>query len=373
MTYDHPTAFWSWGDEEHEAMARVMASGQFTAAHEVKAFEAEFAAFHGRKHAIMVNSGSSANLVAVAALFHKRKNPLKAGDRAIVPAIAWNTTYAPLIQLGLDLVVADVDDTWNARPFNWESMEGLRLVMGVPILGNPAYSKDWRRVLAYDAYYIEDACESLGAKDTHGKFCGAFGDMATYSFFISHQMAAIEGGMVLTDDEELATLCRMLRAHGWTRDIRKPERFEDEYDFVLPGYNVRPMELHAAIAREQLKKLPAFTQARRLNYAHFAELVEGLPIIMARPNGQMNPFGLHFEMRHAWQRPMVVQALRANGIDCRLPTGGSFTKHPYGARWANQATPRADQIHERGLFIGNAPWPILEKIEKAVQVIKDAL
>src|SRR5258708_2564130 len=120
--YWYPCAFSHWGGEERAAEERVIRSGKRTMGEEVAAFENEFAAYHKMKHAVMVNSGSSANLIVVAALFHKQDNPLKCGDKAIVPALAWSTTYAPLVQHGLELILSDVDGTWNAASWHWRWM-----------------------------------------------------------------------------------------------------------------------------------------------------------------------------------------------------------------------------------------------------------
>lgn len=390
MTYDHPTAFWKWGDEEAQAMARVIASGQFTCGPEVAAFEAEFAAFHGMKHCIMVGSGSAANLVSVAALFNLDVNPLRRGDIALVPAVAWSTTYAPLIQHGLNIVLADVDETWCADPYTNIAVRTLtppRLYVGCSILGNPGYLSGWKsRAEWSDAYFIEDNAESPGAATwarnqrgygtdfgVPGELCGTFGLMNTFSFFITHQLSAIEGGAILTNDDECNTLCRQLRAYGWTKDTHDPAKFEDEYDFRLMGYNCKPTEMHAAIAREQLKKLPEFRAARVANYRYFFENATELPIIPPKPNGEMNPFGIHWQFYTAELREKAVVALRANGIDCRLPTGGSVRLHKYGKCFENQFTPEADKIHQRGIFCGNAPWDIPDKLDKVISVLRKSL
>ena len=395
--YDYPTAFSCWGEEEREAIDRVVASGQFTMAGEVEAFEHEFAAWHGRKYGVMVNSGSSANLVAVAALFEKHDAPLQRaevaaryqwddnghgvshgpqigaiGDVAVVPAVAWSTTYAPLVQHGLTLALADVDATWNA-PVPATPLPSLtRLVVLCSILGNPAYGTEWlAKAKAAGAYVIEDNCESFGAS-VGGCLCGTFGTLSTFSFFHSHQISAIEGGMILTDDDELARLCRILRAHGWTRDVEPANRFDDEYLFSYFGYNLRPLEMHAAIARAQLPKQQGFAQARRNNATMF-RLMAGNVVKFPSWRGEPNPFGLAFLCPSAEDRAPLAAALRAEGIDCRLPTGGSFRLHPYGKAWAHQETPRADDVHRRGMFLGNAPYDISDKIEKAVRIIRATL
>lgn len=383
MTMWYPTAFSVWGDEERAAIARVIASNQFTQGEEVAAFEAEFAAFHKRKHAIMVNSGSSANLVAVSALCHL--GMIKEGGRALVPALAWATTYAPIVQHGLDLVLVDCDDTWNADAFSLRSPGEIGLVVACSILGNPADMAHWASTAGlFDAPLLEDNCESLGACDHRGNLTGTAGFMSTFSLFWSHQLSAIEGGVILTDDLEAASVCRMLRAHGWTRDIDPAVKwseggallaFEREYDFLCFGYNVRGLELHAAIAREQLKKLPGFIAKRQRNADLFAQALfnSGLPITLPTYTGQNSPFGLHFTLNVPGQRNRLAAALRASGIDCRLPTGGSFTKHAYGARWRDQPTPKADHIHENGMFLGNGPLELWEKIDRAVQVMRETL
>lgn len=343
---------------------------------ETEAFERECADFHGRKHGIMTNSGSSANLVAVAALFNTSKGPLRRhddsfrGQRALAPAVAWSTTYSPLHLFGLKIVLSDVDATWNAQAPDGDALP--RLLVLCPILGNPGYGAEWlNAAVRAGSYLLEDACESFGAVYSDGKLCGTKGHLSTLSFFYSHQISGIEGGMILTDDDELADWCRVIRAHGWTRDIRRPERFEDEYDFVtLDAFNVRPVEMHAAIAREQLKKAEAFQRARIENLMRFVTQIAGLPIKMQVSNGVQNPFGIAFTCERVADRADLVAALRANRIDCRLPTGGSYRLHKYGRACAGQSTPVADFVHRHGLFLGNAPYDIGEKIDKAVKVIR---
>ena len=158
----YPTAFSKWGDEEQEAIQRVIASGRFTIGPEVAAFEAEFAAAHNMNYGVMVNSGSSANLIAVASLFHKQDRPLKRADKVLVPALAWSTTYAPLVQHGLDVTLADADETWCAEP---RLLTGARLIIGCSILGNPAHLEQWRHIaIRSGAYFMEDNCESAFAR-----------------------------------------------------------------------------------------------------------------------------------------------------------------------------------------------------------------
>lgn len=370
----YPTAFSSWDEREQEAIQRVVASGRFTMGEEVEAFEAEFAAYHGMKYGTMVNSGSSANLIMIATLFNLRgRPPLRRHEVALVPALAWSTTYAPLVQYGLELEVVDCDASWCYDPIQTDT-KGCRLAVGVSVLGVPADLKFLKNAIeSNNGYFIEDNCESLGAK-VLGRKCGTMGLMNSFSFFYSHQISAIEGGMILTNDVECDRLCRILRAHGWTRDVSPPTSLESEYNFTHFGYNVRPLEMHAAIARVQLRKLDDFVAARRANLELFARLTQSLPVQLQRGAPvEASPFGLAFTVASSEARSRLASALRERGIDCRLPTGGSFRKHPYGARWADQATPVADRIHETGLFLGNAPYGISPEIETAVEVMREVL
>lgn len=374
----YPTAFSHWDVQEQAAIARVLTTGRFTQGQEVAAFENEFAAYHGMNHAIMTNSGSSANLIMIATLF--QLGQLKRGDKVLVPAIAWSTTYAPLIQHGLDLLLLDCDSTWNANPeVPGRDWEDAKLVVGCSILGNPSDLISWKTIAGVlDAVFIEDNCESLGAlvKGTNlssNDLCGTRGLMNSFSFFYSHQISAIEGGMILTNDEDCANTCRMLRAHGWTRDITPPTKFDDEYRFESFGYNVRGLELHAAIAREQLKKLPEFIKQRNNNLVRFRKWTDHFPIVHQTLNGSPSPFGLSFLVESGEKRAALVAALRTAEIDCRLPTGGSFRLHPYGKEWRDQETPNADKVHQTGLFLGNAPFDIGNKIARAVEVMGEIL
>lgn len=385
----YPTAFSDWGDSEYEAIQRVLESGRFTMGEEVEAFEAEFAAFHKMKHGIMVNSGSSANLIMVQALVQgSRKDyswQFKPGTTVLVPALAWSTTYAPFVQAGFELKLMDCDASWCFR----DVPNPLSFVaVGVSILGVPAVNtaalKD--RVAEYGGVLLEDNCEALGAHYPGDKLCGTLGLMNSFSFYYSHQISAVEGGMILTNDDECARLCRILRGHGWTRDVDPPTRFEDEYNFTHFGFNVRPLEMHAAVARVQLKRLPGFIDKRRQNLKYFHEQTKGLPIEHQNAHGlRTSPFGLAFTVdlnkTRVWTGPgesaearsRLVSALRRNGVDCRLPTGGSFARHPYGKPWEGQFTPNADRIHDTGLFLGNAPFLIYDKIDCAVRVLREVL
>ena len=213
----------NWDEHEIGAIQRVMESDRYTMGAEVAAFEAEFAAYHGKKYGVMVNSGSSANLVAVAAQFFKKNNPLQRGDEVIVPAVSWSTTYHPLQQYGLKLRIVDIElDTLNMDVSQLEAAltPNTKMLLAVSILGNPA-ALDVMRAFCdqHGLIFMEDNCESLDA-ELKNKKAGSFGDVNTSSFFFSHHIATMEGGMVVTDDLETCHLMKALRAHGATASQR---------------------------------------------------------------------------------------------------------------------------------------------------------
>ena len=380
----------TWGDEEIQAINRVVASGMFTMGRNVREFEEAFATYFGTKYAVMVNSGSSANLVAVAALFFKKDRPLERGDEAIVPAISWATTYHPLQQYGLKLRFVDVDlNTLNLdeKQLKKALTPRTKLLVAVSILGNPA-ALDVMRAFCdrHGLYFFEDNCESMDA-EIAGRKAGTFGHLNTYSTFFSHHISTMEGGMVLTDDEELFHLLRALRNHGWTRDVPQPSPifekkatdFYEAYRFILPGYNVRPIEMSCAIGIEQLKKLPAFTVARRENWALFQKLFKGDDrFIIQKENGKSSAFSFTMILNPKYHiaRDRAMKALKEADIGYRIITGGNFLRHDvikyYDYEVVGGATPNADLAHDYGFFVGNHPFDLTPQITRLREVLDRA-
>jgi CDP-4-dehydro-6-deoxyglucose reductase, E1 len=378
----------TWGDEEIQAINRVVASGMFTMGRNVLAFEEAFARYFGAKHAVMVNSGSSANLVAVASLFFKKDRPLRRGDEAIVPAISWATTYHPLQQYGLRFVDVDLDTlNLDVRQLEKALTPRTRLLVAVSILGNPA-ALDVMRAFAdkHGLYFFEDNCESMDA-EIAGRKAGTFGHLNTWSTFFSHHISTMEGGMVTTDDEELFHLLRALRNHGWTRDVPKPSPifepkstdFYEAYRFILPGYNVRPIEMSGAIGVEQLKKLPGFTVERRKNWALFQDLFRGDDrFIIQKEYGKSSAFSFTMILnpRRHIARDRAMKALKDADIGYRIITGGNFLRHDvikyYDYEVVGGATPNADIAHDYGFFVGNHPFDLTPQITRLREVLDRA-
>lgn len=385
----YPLATATWDQAEYDAIQRVVASGMFTMGPEVRAFEQRFAECVGSTYCVMVNSGSSANLLMVAALRYSQ-NPefrINPGDEVIVPAVSWSTTYYPLHQYGLKMKFVDVDiDTLN---YDLEQLasaitDRTRAIMAVNLLGNPNDFARIRQIIrGRNIVLIEDNCESLGAQ-FDGRQAGTFGLMGSFSTFFSHHISTMEGGMIVTDDEELYHVLLSLRAHGWTRNLPKHNHicgtksdnpFEESFRFVLPGYNVRPLEMSGAIGIEQIKKLPGLVAARRVNAAHFADAMAEFPWLrIQRETGASSWFG--FSMILSEDAPIKRDALVAlfarNQIDVRPIVAGNFAKNEV-IKWFDYEIvgnlPNAQDVDRNGLFIGNHHY----RLEREFELLRNAL
>lgn len=385
MNYE--LAYSTFDDKEKEAMYKVIQSDMFTMGKNVKAFEEEFAKFFGKKYAAMVNSGSSANLVGVAALFYKKENPLKAGDEVIVPCISWATTYHPLQQYGLKLKFVDIDlETLNydIDELKKAVTSETKMIVTVSILGNPNYFDEIEKICEENNIYLfDDNCEAMGAK-YNGKFTGTSGIINTYSTFFSHHISTMEGGLILTDDYEIYCLCKSLRNHGWTRDQeddspiyeKKGDDFFEAYRFILPGYNVRPGELQGAIGLEQIKKLPDMIIQRRKNAEYFvSKFKNDKRFIIQKEVGESSwfAFTLIINPNSGIDRLKVFEALKKADIGYRIITGGNFLEHDVIKYYDYTVTKseNASYAHNYGFFVGNSPQDMTKEIDLLVETLKD--
>lgn len=360
----------TWDDTELQAMQNVIQSGKFTMGERVREFETQFAAHVGAKYAVMVNSGSSANLVLVNALKYHSKFNLSPEDEIIVPAVSWSTTYYPVTQSGFVLRFVDID----RRNLNIDVSQieaaitpKTKAIFAVNLLGNPV---DWEALNQiaerHNLILLEDNCESLGGI-FQGKSLGTFGLGGTFSTFFSHHMSTMEGGLVCTDDEELMQIMKSLRAHGWTRDLpshnhvfnKTGAAWDDHFRFVLPGFNLRPLEIEAAIGLEQLKKLNSFISVRRTNAKLFSDLMsEFTDIEIQTELGESSWFGFSMVLtgKLSGKRQALVEQLTESGIESRPIVAGNFTRNPVISHLPHSIhgdLSAADQIHEDGLFVGN--------------------
>jgi CDP-6-deoxy-D-xylo-4-hexulose-3-dehydrase len=383
MTFTYPLATSSWDQAEFDALDRVIKSNMFSMGPEVRTYEEEFSALFGSRFSVMVNSGSSANLLMTAALFFTKNTDLKLErrDEIIVPAVSWSTTYYPLCQYGLRLKFVDIDrETLNYDLTALEAAitDKTRALMVVNLLGNPNDFAALKRLTdGKNIVMIEDNCESMGST-FEGKQAGTFGVMGTFSSFFSHHISTMEGGMVVTDDEELYHIMLSLRAHGWTRNLPKfnhvtgeksDDPFEESFRFVLPGYNLRPLEMSGALGREQIKKLPGLIEGRRANGKLLQDAVSDHPrFTIQREIGEASWFGFSLVLRegHNGERAQMVRDLSAKGFECRPIVAGNFAKNEvmeYFDFEIHDTLKNADYIDANGLFVGNHHYPLPEAIE----------
>ena len=371
---NYPLAADTWDDEEYKAIDRVIKSNRFTIGPEVEKFEEEFAEYFGSKYAVMVNSGSSANLIAISALILSNKYDLKKGDEVIVPAVSWATTYTVLHQCGLKLRFIDINlNTFN---LNLDELEKAitgktKAIFAVNLLGNP---NDFDRLIL-----IEDNCESMGAKYKN-KYTGTFGACGTFSTFYSHHMATMEGGMILTNDSELNDIMKSIRSHGWTRNLSEDnpfntnkEVFYEMFNFIFPGYNVRPIEMEAAIGREQLKKLDEFLKERKSNGKYFLDKFSKIDTISLQENQDDSSFfGFPIIFKNESEREKFIKSCDENNIEYRPIVAGNFTKNKvieYFDYTIYGDLTNSNILHNNGLFIGNHHFDVKQDLDKIYDLL----
>ena len=381
----------SWGIEEVKAIHRVIDDNITTMWDKVKQFEREFAKYINSKYAVMVNSGSSANLLMTAALFYKKDNPLKRGDEIIAPAVSWPTTYFPLHQYGLKIKFVDIDLmtlNYDLNALENAVTNNTKAIMAVNLLGNSNDFDQINKIINNrDIYLIEDNCESMGAEYKNKK-TGTFGFMGTFSTFFSHHMSTMEGGLIVTDDEEIYHILLSIRAHGWTRNLPKKnkitkdksdDKFDEFFRFVLPGYNVRPIEMEGAIGLEQLKKLPEFIVNRISNANYFKKVFKDTPWFYTQKEiGVSSWFGFSLILKEDVnvKRKQLTNYLLENDIDVRPIVAGDFTKNEvlkYFDYELHGEMNNAHYLDNNGFFIGNHQTEIHDKIDYLFTVIKDYL
>ncbi len=368
---NYPLATNTWDNNELEAIQSVIDSDNYTMGNYVTQFENDFKKFINRKYCLMVSSGSAANLISVASFFYTKNPMLKKGDEIIVPSVSWSTTYFPLQQFGLKLKFVDIDI--NTLNYNLDALKSAitnktKMVVAVNLLGNPNDFDVINDIINDKNIFIfEDNCESLGAV-YKGRQTGTFGVIGTFSTYFSHHISTMEGGVVTTDNEELYHVLLSLRAHGWTRNLPKKnyvtkksdDWFEESFRFVLPGYNVRPLEMSGAIGVKQLKKTPSFLKKRRENAELFVKLFKDHPDYLIQKEIDKSSwfgFSLIIKPNSKLKRKDIIKILQKNKIECRPIVTGNFVRNEvmkYFDYEVHKELKNADHLHDNGLFVGNS-------------------
>ena len=385
-----------YDDNEIKALVNSSLDFWLTLGKEGKSFEKEFAQLIGVKRAIVCNSGSSANLLAVSALCSDLiDNPLKEGDEIITTASAFPTTVAPIVQNNLIPVFVDIrlgDYNIDVSKIEQAISSKTRAIMFAHTLGNPAEIHQIMEIAKkHNLYVIEDACDALDSK-YEGKMIGSFGDISTYSFYAAHHITMGEGGALCTNNPKIARAILSLR--DWGRDCfcetgegnplgacgnrfnhrfeNLPEGYDHKYVYSNLGYNLKPLDLQCAIGLEQLKKLPGFTKQRKINFNKLYNALEKysdkLILPRASPLSDVSWFAFPITVREnaGFNRREIVQFLESKNIETRMLFGGNILKQPGFKNIQKRVVGNlinTDIIMERTFFVGVYPGLSPKKID----------
>lgn len=378
----YPLAYSTWGKEEVEAIQKVIDTDMYTMGNHVKQFEQEFAELFNSPNAVMVNSGSSANLLMLSLLKWKYR---LTGD-IIVPVVGWATTYFPIVQNGFKINFVDVDpNTWNIDTTKIEQAitPNTVAIMPVNLLGNSCDYKAIKEIcFKHKLLLIEDNCESMGAK-FNNQYTGTFGLAGSFSFFFSHHIQTMEGGMVLCKHKDDADYLRSMRAHGWVRDLpdnsslykKTGNAFNDNFIFATPGYNLRPLEMSGAIGSVQLRKWNDIMKVRLENTKHFLNLFANKSWCRIQKEiGESSwfTFGMVLDGELKGRREEIINALTNAGIQNRPLASRNFLKQPVMPNLdhiVSGTMDAANDIHDNGFFVGNGSIDIKEGIDKMYEII----
>ncbi len=385
-----------YDSEEMTNGCEAVLDGNWAGGRWVDAFEAELAEVCGVRYAILVNSGSSANLLALAALTAEElgEKRLKPGDEVVTCAAGFPTTVNPIVQLGMVPVFVDVE--LGTYVMDWDQTDeavddGVKFLMAAHTLGNVA---DFDH---YDVTTVEDACDALGGLDDDGNQVGRHGDLATLSFYPAHHITMGEGGAVLTDNPLLHKLVRSFRdwgrdcwcdpgkdntcgkRFGWDWD-ELPCGYDHKYVYSRLGYNLKATEMQAAIGLAQLKKLPSFVAARRRNWQALrdglADLEKFFIMPEATPGSKPSWFGFCLTVRPdaPFSRADVVRFLEGRKIATRPLFGGNLIRQPYFRDVKYRVVgelPNTNLIMTNTFWIGVYPGITPEMVEYMVSSIHE--
>ena len=356
----------SFSNEDIISGIQILLSKKVTMSNLTKKFEYEFAKYIGSKYALMVNSGSSANLLATFALINPlKKNRLKRGDEFLIPSLCWSTSLWPIVQAGLVPKFVDVlPSTLNVSidEINKKINKKTKAIMAVHVLGNSTNMDMLKSIVGKKKLYlIEDTCESLGSKYGN-KFLGSFGNFGTFSFYYSHQITSGEGGMVICNDKNDYNIIHSLRAHGWDRGLKNNK---SNFNFINSGFNVRPSEISAAIGYSQFKRLNKFKKIRLENRKKIITSLKNssnwknqFTFIEADKKLQPSWFGLPILINKEFlpKKKKFIDYLNKNGIETRPIISGNFVNQKsvklYNLNPDKNKFKGAQEIEDRGFFIG---------------------
>ena len=367
-----PLAVPPCGEKEVVEALESLMSMRTTAGEKVSKFEKKFAKFIGTKFGIMVNSGSSANLLALSILTNPLlKNRIIPGDEIITPAVTWATTVYPIVNINAIPRIVDVKlDDYTIDPTSIEKAKNkkTKAIMIVHLLGNPCEMEKIVRIAKkHNLWLIEDSCEAHGAK-YNGKHVGTFGDLSTFSFFASHHITTMEGGMVATNNKILNEIGKSMKTFGWSRELSTRKELEKKFPdidsrflFVNTGFNFRPTELQGAFGIHQIDKLEKLVKIRIKNAEYLNKKLSKFSNLLLSKieKGKKKSYLFYpiiVKKNKFFKKDELVKELEKNGVETRPVMAGNMTKQPVAKILKFKKSGRlvnSDYIHDNAFIIGN--------------------
>lgn len=366
----------------------ILRTDKFSMDAECLKFEKDFAAYQERNHAILFNSGGSANLALLQAL--KNQNKLQDRDAIGFSALTWSTNTMPIIQLGFVPVAIDCEpSTLNVMSNNLEerlattAIKAFFLTNVLGFLGDVDKIKNICKERGI--ILLEDNCESLGS-EMNGIKAGNFGLASTFSFFVAHHMSTIEGGMICTDDDELAQMLKIVRANGWDRNLKPEEQqqlrdtygikseFSAKYSFYDLGFNLRPTEITGFLGQYQLQFLEINIKQREKNYLQIEKLImqnDDFIVLQHSHQSCLSTFAFPLVCKTPELREKYIKKFQEAGIEIRPMIAGNMQRQPFYQRYVKEhfKLPGADLLHDNGFYCGNYP----ELTEEDLQIISSCI
>ena len=374
---------------------KVLRSGKLTSGPKTETFQQIFSKKIKTKNSLLVNSGSSANLLALQCLINPyRKKRLKKGDEVLIPALCWSTSLWPIVQSGLKPMFVDVDvDTLN---FNLKELEKkitkkTKAILVVHVLGNcPNMDQLMKIKKKYNLLLIEDTCESLGTRFKN-KYLGSFGEFSSFSFYASHQISSGEGGMVCCKASEDYEIMKSLRAHGWSRGLKNEKKIakanknlDKRFIFHNSGFNLRSTDISASIGMSQFKDIDKFIKIRNknrnkilLNFNKSKKIRNSLNIVKENRYTKPSWFGIPIIGNKNFIKSKFIRKIEKMGVETRPIISGNFLNQPSVKKYKlieKSKMHNAEYINKKGFFIGLPTKEIKNKIlNKLVKSFEECL
>ena len=372
----------------------VLKSFKITSGIKTIAFQNSFKKKFKLNNALMVNSGSSANLLALQCLINPyRKKRLKRGDEILIPSLCWSTSLWPIIQSGLKPKFVDVEkNTLNIdlKDLKSKISKKTKGILIVHVLGNSTNMNELIKIKKrHNLYLIEDTCESLGTKFDN-KYLGTFGEFSSFSFYSSHQISSGEGGMICCKSQEDFEILKALRAHGWSRGLKNEHKISKQnkhldkrFIFYNSGFNVRATDIAASIGLSQFRDLDKFIKTRNINRKKIinelnkSKVRDKIIIIEENKGVKASWFGIPIVLSEKINKKLFIKKIEKDGIETRPIISGNFLNQPsikkYNLR-SNTKMKNADYINNYGFFIGLPTKPISSLIiKKLVKVFEKSV